>query len=150
MSKPAGPGPDESGVDSGRGFLARLQDWWRRRGDLDRLPPDELARVARELGMTVHELKGVMAGGPRSADLLYLRMDALELSRDAVESAAPGLMRDLQATCCACSEKARCQRDLAAHPDKAFWQDYCPNFTTLTSLSGTTRTEAKPPRVAAD
>lgn len=133
------PKPDiDHGADqSTAGMIGRLQQWWRGRRDLDRLSAGELTRVARELGMTIHELKGVMASGPHAADLLYRRMKALELTQAAVERMAPGLMRDLQVSCCSCSAKARCKADLAANPAGTEWTSYCSNAVDLLSLAET-------------
>ena len=33
-------------------FLSRLRDWWRRHSEFDTMDPEELERIAKDLGMT--------------------------------------------------------------------------------------------------
>ena len=116
-------------------LLVRLRDWWRAQNELAGINHDELDRVAGELGMTAGALKRLVARGPDAANLLYARMRALGISRTDVDSAANGLMRDLQRTCACCDEKGICEKDLATHPDDPGWKGYCPNAITLESLT---------------
>jgi hypothetical protein len=115
-------------------FLSRLRDWWQRRSELDTMDPDELERMANDLGMTGSELKDLAARGPDAAHLLYERMRALDLTEADVERVALGLMRDLERTCARCSDKGVCQRDLAMRPDDPDWAGYCPNAAALTGV----------------
>ena len=116
-------------------LLARVREWWRTQNELAGINRDELDRVAGELGMSAGALKGLVARGPDAANLLYERMHALGISRADVDSAANGLMRDLQRTCACCNEKGVCEKDLAKHPDDPVWKSYCPNVVTLESLA---------------
>ena len=116
-------------------LLVRVRDWWRAQNELDGINPGELDRVAADLGMSARALKGLVARGPDAANLLYERMQALGISRADVDSAANGLMRDLQKTCACCNEKGVCEKDLAKHPDDPVWKSYCPNAVTLESLA---------------
>src|SRR5688572_22751197 len=50
-------------------FLSRLRDWWRRRSELGTMDPEELERIAKDLGMTGPELKDLAARGPDAAHL---------------------------------------------------------------------------------
>ena len=116
-------------------LLARVRDWWRAQNELTGINRDELDRISEDLGMTAGALKGLVARGPDAANLLYERMQALGISRADVDSAANGLMRDLQKTCACCNEKGVCEKDLAKHPDDRVWKSYCPNAVTLESLA---------------
>jgi hypothetical protein len=115
-------------------LLVRVRDWWRAQHELDGINPGELDRVAADLGMSARALKGLVARGPEAANLLYERMRALGISRADVDSAANGLMHDLQKTCACCNEKGVCEQDVAKHPDDPVWKSYCPNAVTLESL----------------
>ena len=99
-----------------RHLLARVREWWGRRSELDTMHPDDLARLARDLGMTGPELRDLAARGPEASHLLYERMHALGLAKADVERLAPGLMRDLERTCACCNEKGVCERDLGGTP----------------------------------
>jgi hypothetical protein len=116
-------------------LLSRLRDWWQREDELSRLDPEEVGRVAADLGMSASALKDLAARGPDAANLLYERMRALGLSRADVDHGAQGVMRDLQRTCACCNEKGICEKDLVKHPDDPAWKSYCPNAVTLESLT---------------
>jgi hypothetical protein len=116
-------------------LLVRVRDWWRAQNELAGINRDELDRVAGELGMSAGALKGLVARGPDAANLLYERMHALGISRADVDSAANGLMRDLQRTCACCNEKGICEKDLEECPSDPVWKRYCPNAVTLESLA---------------
>jgi uncharacterized protein YjiS (DUF1127 family) len=117
------------------GLLARWRAWWRRINELGNLDRVEVEQMARDLGMSAHELESLAAKGPDAADLLYQRMGALGVSRADVERTAHSLMRDLEKTCACCNDKAACRKDLAARPDDPAWKDYCPNAISLASAA---------------
>jgi hypothetical protein len=124
-----------SGSASIESLLTRVRDWWLRQNELSGLDPKELQRVAGELGMSAVALEDLVVRGPDAANQLYERMRALGLSKSDVETAAEGVLRDLQRTCACCNEKGRCEKDLARRPDDVVWKDYCPNAATLASLA---------------
>jgi len=115
-------------------LLTRVRDWWRRQNELSGVDPKELERVAADLGMSTNALKDLAARGPDAANLLYERMHALGISKADVDSAANGLMRDLEKTCACCNEKGICEKDLAKNPDDPVWRSYCPNAVSLETL----------------
>jgi hypothetical protein len=119
------------------GLLARVADWWRRRGELAALPPEEVERMAHDAGLTAGDLRALAARGSGAADLLYERMAVLGLAREDVQRLAPGLMRDLEASCSCCGNKEQCERDLSHHPEDGKWSSYCPNATSLESVQRT-------------
>jgi hypothetical protein len=127
---PAGPGSPRA-----RRFLSRLIDWWRRREELDAMGPEEIQRLAGDLGMTGPELRSLAARGADAADLLHERMRALGLTRADIERAAPGLMRDLERACAGCGHKGVCENGLALRPGAGDWVRYCPNAATLTGVA---------------
>ena len=94
----------------------------------------ELARMARETGMTVSELRQLSKLGSDAAKLLFQRMSALHLDRNSTAKTYPAAMRDLQRLCSQCISKKRCQRDLAYDRYNPAWRQYCPNAGTLEAL----------------
>lgn len=111
---------------------------WRERqsrvAELDRCDPDELERVAYDLGLAVGTLRTLAEQAPDSADLVDRRIAALGLDREAIIRDTPAVMRDLQRCCSGCGVKARCASELDAKVTRGDWRDYCPNSATLTSL----------------
>ena len=116
-------------------LLHRVRDWWRRQEELSALGNKEIGRVADDLRISTDTLRDLVARGPDAANLLYERMQAIGVSKRAVDRAAQGVMRDLQRTCACCNEKGVCEKDLAERPDDPVWKSYCPNAVTLESLS---------------
>jgi hypothetical protein len=124
-----------SSLTSVESLLSRVREWWQRQNELSDLEPEELKRVAQDLGMSAGALEDLVARGPDAANHLYERMHALGLSTAEVEHAAMVVLRDLQRTCACCNEKGRCEKDLLDRPDDPVWKDYCPNAATLDTLT---------------
>jgi len=121
--------------------FSALSDWVRKRKlirqcrqKLDECDSYEIARMARDVGVSPHDLRRMVKLGPDAAKQLLSRMDALHLNGDALSRSKPGVMRDLQRLCSTCASKKRCQRDLAHDPENPFWRQYCPNESTLVAL----------------
>ncbi|MGA7323414.1 MAG: hypothetical protein WBX25_02735, partial [Rhodomicrobium sp.] len=115
-------------------LLQHLRRQWLARNELNALPQSEIDNIARDLGMTAQDLEYLAEKGPDAAKLLYDRMDAIGVSKDDVEKAANGVLRDLERTCACCNEKGVCEKDLRKHPQDPVWQSYCPNAFTLLDL----------------
>jgi hypothetical protein len=126
--------PAGSALTAVHDLLSRLRDWWRRHGELDTMDPEELGRIARDLGMTGPEFKDLAARGPDAAHLLHERMHVVGLTEVDVERVALGLMRDMERTCACCGKKGVCEKDLAARSDDPSWGGYCPNAVALTAV----------------
>lgn len=62
MSKPA-PNPGLTAI--AEHFLTRLRAWWQHRNELSSIDPDELERIAGEIGMTGRNLQ---CANPRRND----------------------------------------------------------------------------------
>jgi len=122
--------------------IKAISQWWRdwsRSGsalmELKCCGEDELERMAKEIGVSVPELRRLARRGPGSADLLLRRMAALDLDRNEVSRAEPRTFQDLQRVCTMCMSHRRCTRDLARDSADPAWEDYCPNAATLMALS---------------
>jgi hypothetical protein len=121
--------------------FSALSDWVRKRKlirqcrqKLDECDSYEVARMARDVGVSPHDLRRMVKLGPDAAKLLLSRMDTLNLNGDALSRSKPGVMRDLQRLCSTCANKKRCKRNLAHDPKNPFWRQYCPNESTLVAL----------------
>jgi len=112
-------------------LLAHLRERWKAREELAKIDPNELANIARDLGMTQADLEMLVERGPDAAKLLYERMRLLGLTPDDVEHISNGLMRDLEKACVCCNEKGICEKDVTKRPDDPLWKDYCPNALEL-------------------
>jgi hypothetical protein len=134
-SNPAKTDPAFSSVfASFRGWLHNRKLIRVCRQRLDACDKNEIARIARDVGLSPHDLREMAALGPDAAKQLLDRMDALHLDADALANSDPTTMRDLQRLCSSCVSKKRCQRDLLLVPDDPMWRHYCPNADTLDAL----------------
>jgi hypothetical protein len=100
----------------------------------DQLSDFEVAGIARDAGLSSHELRCVAQLSPDAAQLLPRRMHALNLDADTVSETDMYVMRDMQRLCSTCDVKRQCERDLIVRPDSSVWRQYCPNECTLMEL----------------
>lgn len=120
--------------------IEALSRWWRtwtesQATDLRCCAEDDVARIAKDVGLSVGELRLLASRGPESADLLLQRMAALDLDQKEVSELVPRTFQDLQRVCTLCESKRRCARDMARDPAASEWKDYCPNAATLMALN---------------
>ncbi len=97
--------------------------------------PEGLERMAHDIGVSSTELCRLASHGPEFADLLFHRMEVLDLDRNEVGRVERATFQDLQRVCTMCNCQKRCARDLAHDPSDPVWKDYCPNAQTLTALN---------------
>jgi len=95
---------------------------------------DQVAQIARELGITTRELYDSVRSGPAAADELHSVARALGVDLQALAAADPMTLRDLQRSCIVCGHKKQCRNDLAAHAAEKV-RDYCPNADVFGSLA---------------
>lgn len=125
-----------------RSPLSRVLDWWHetrerwaRLAELRNLPPDELGRVASDLGVSSAELLEASSRPDLTPDLLGRRLAALGLDPDEIFRISPVLLRELERTCYRCEDRERCRDDMAVSPLMPGWESYCPNSGTLRTLT---------------
>jgi len=121
--------------------IGPIADWWRKHAEmrnnltgLDSLGPDELARVAQDVGIGSSDLRALAQHCSDAADLLEFRLASLDLDRDDLARNAPTQLRDMERLCTMCNHKGHCARDLAADPSDPIWRRYCPNERTFSEL----------------
>lgn len=107
---------------------------WARLAELRELPPDELGRIAGDVGISTNDLLEVSGHPEGTQQLLERRLAALGLPPDEISELLPMLMRDLQRTCTMCQAKSYCIDDMKVSPLADGWESYCPNSGTLRTL----------------
>lgn len=125
-----------------RSLVEAISQWWRdwtgngsALSELKCYAEDEVQRLAKDVGVSVSELRGLARFGPDAADLLLRRMAALDLDRNEVSQAQRQTFQDLQRVCTMCKSHRRCARDIARDSADAAWEEYCPNVATLKALN---------------
>lgn len=123
-----------------------IAKWWRKRAAiresqsrLNSLGPDELARIASDVGLPLSELHMLTSYSADAAELLEQRLESLGLSTTDLAHRAVEQLRDMERLCTTCKSKGRCARDLASGSSDAAWQQYCPNHEALTELQAARR-----------
>ena len=122
-------------------LLSAFGTWWRNWmkaratiAEIEGLGEPEMSRVAQDVNLGVPELRTLAGRWPDAADLLSQRLAALQFDTARVMTATPGVLRDMQRVCSACSEKGQCGHDMDRDPSSPGWRDYCPNVETLEAL----------------
>jgi hypothetical protein len=124
-----------------RGVLDAIAAWVKNyreaiglRNEMANCTPEQVAAIARDMGLTSGELLSITAKGPHAADELPRLLRALGVNPDKLASQDPGTMRDLQRICVTCGHKGQCQHDLAQGTAASHYRDYCPNAISLDAL----------------
>jgi hypothetical protein len=110
--------------------------------ELAACPPDELRRVAQDVGVSVSDLRIMAAAHPGHGALLPERLRQLGIDPAYVQSALTATYRDLERTCAMCPAWRRCARDLANGDVQSGMDSYCLNSPTIDAL--TVRQETAP------
>jgi len=96
---------------------------------------DDMARMARDVGLTASDLRALANHCSDAADLLQRRLAACGVSAKELAQTAPTELRDMERLCTMCGSKGRCARDLSADPADPVWLQYCPNAPSLTQVA---------------
>ncbi|HZQ13001.1 MAG TPA: hypothetical protein VFB31_09360 [Pseudolabrys sp.] len=104
------------------------------RDTFERCSPEQVGLMAKDLGISAQELRGMAGKGPGAADLLRKMLLALDVDPDALAKSDPAVMRDLQRLCVSCAHKSRCRREMANGTAAQHFHEFCPNAFTLDAL----------------
>jgi Family of unknown function (DUF6455) len=121
-------------LDAIAGWINKYRHMHGVRDELGECSHEDVMRIAKDLGVPVSDLRGLAAKGPRSADVLQKMLLALSVDPQALAKDDPAVMRDLQRLCIVCSQKGRCQHELAQGTAAEHFREFCPNAYTLDAL----------------
>ncbi len=118
--------------------IAPLAEWWRSRSmvhqnleSLGAFSPEEMARIAQDIGLSSTELRSLASYCSDAAELLERRLAAAGLDPKVLAKTAPSELRDMERLCTLCRSKGRCSYDLAGDPRDPAWREYCPNAAAI-------------------
>ncbi|NJO22287.1 MAG: hypothetical protein HC868_04285 [Sphingomonadales bacterium] len=124
------------------GVLERLRRSWRRSmqrrrtlNELTACPPQELNRIASDVGLRGDQLLQHCRRDHGASELLPQRLQLLGIDPEFVQQDTPTLFRDLARVCASCRDSRRCARDLARGDVQAGMSTYCPNGPAIDSLT---------------
>ena len=137
------PSSKHSSVGSLFGAIA---DWVTRyrqaiglRRELANCGAEEVAAMARDIGLSAQELEFIASKGPNAAAELPKLLRALGVDPKQLPSNGRTTMRDLQRLCITCGHKAQCRHELAVGTAAEHYRDYCPNAVSIDELFGSAR-----------
>lgn len=102
--------------------------------ELAKCAPEEVAAIARDIGLSTRELESIARKGPNAADELPKLLRALGVDPQKILSDRNGALRDLQRICTSCGHKAQCKHELAAGTAANHYHSYCPNAVPIDEL----------------
>jgi hypothetical protein len=121
-------------LDAIAGWINKYRRMHGGHDELGQCTKDEVIQIAKDLGVPVSDLRGLAAKGPGAADVLQKMLLALSVDPQALTKADPAVMQDLQRICIFCSQKRRCQHELAGRTAGKNFREFCPNAYTLDAL----------------
>ena len=95
--------------------------------------PDEVMRMAQEIGVTPSQLRE-LSKGHGNANLLKSMLVALHVDPKVIADMDPLVMRELKWLCITCSNKKRCENELAKGTAAEHFREFCPNAVSLDEL----------------
>ena len=104
------------------------------RGELVNCAPEQVAEIARDIGVSTEELKFALEKGSHGSDELPRLLRAIGVDPQKLSSTEPALMRSLERICITCGHKEQCQHNLAAGTAVRHYQYYCPNAVGLNAF----------------
>jgi hypothetical protein len=96
--------------------------------------PDEVMRMAKEIGVTPNQLQDLARKGPDSAKLIRRMLIALHVDPKTIADIDPLVMREMSWLCLTCTNKKRCQHELAKGTASEHFRQFCPNAVSIDEL----------------
>jgi hypothetical protein len=103
------------------------------KNEFDICGPDEVMRMAKEIGVTPSQLHE-LARGPGDAKLLKAMLVALHVDPKVLADMDPLIVRELKWLCISCGNKKRCRHELAKGTAAERFHEFCPNAVSLDEL----------------
>ena len=125
-----------------RHIVEGIAERWRRHRDataglreINSLDPELASEIAAEAGLSIEDLRDVIARGSGADGLMHRMMAAYGIHEKQLEAEAPGSMRDLAILCSRCQAKGRCANELEAGTARENAHLFCPNADTFETFA---------------
>ena len=96
--------------------------------------PDEVMRMAKDIGVTPSQLQELVRKGSDSANLLKNMLVALHVDPKIIADIDPLVMREMNWLCITCNNKKRCKHELAKGTATEHFYEFCPNAVSIDEL----------------
>ncbi len=128
----------DAGTEAPPGLISQVAQWITTRArasaEMARLARGDIGGMARDLGVSEADLRGVLPLGADNTKLMAAMMRARGLDAEQAAQLSAAVMRDLELTCTRCGAVARCRRELAAGTAEAHCHEFCGNADTFDAL----------------
>jgi len=121
-------------VDAIANWINRYRDTLNRHNEFEKISPDQLMAMARDIGITPTQLRALASKRPGAADLLQKLFVALNIDPKKLEKIDVRIARDMHWLCATCNNKTRCKHELAAGTAAENFREFCPNAIDLGAL----------------
>jgi hypothetical protein len=108
--------PFKSTLDAIANWVTRYRPAVGLTRELAKCGPEEVAAIARDIGLSTEELEFIASKGRNAADELPRLLRALGVDPQKIGSDRTKALRDLQRICISCSQTAQCRHELAVGP----------------------------------
>jgi hypothetical protein len=115
-------------------WVNKYRSLHRMHDELGQCSPEDVMRIAADMGVPAAELRALAGKGSDSAKLLEKLLISLDVDPTQLADRSPAVMRDLQRLCVVCGQKERCRHELKAGTSAEHYREYCPNAFTLDAL----------------
>jgi len=102
--------------------------------EFDMCGPDEVMRMAEDIGVTPSQLQELVRKGGNSANLLKRMLVALHVDPKVIADMDPLVMREVKWLCITCCNKRQCEHEIAKGTAVEHFQKYCPNAVSIDEL----------------
>ncbi len=123
-------------------IVASIAQKWRHHRDslaglreISSLDPHLASEIAAEAGLSVADLRDVIANGTGADRLMEQMMAAYGINANDLEAEAPGIMRDVATLCSRCQAKGRCAQELETGTARENAHVFCPNAPTFETFA---------------
>jgi len=96
--------------------------------------PEEVAAIARDMGLSRQDLLLIANKGSHAADELPKLLRALGVDPQKLTTDNRANFRELQRICITCGHKNLCQHDLSAGTAASHYREYCPNAMSIDEI----------------
>lgn len=115
-------------------WIKRYRDAIKCENELAGVDPDQVAAMARDLGITAVQLRELARKGPEATEELRRLLVALGVDPKKLEDVDPREAREMLWLCLNCANKNKCKHELAAGTAAQTFRNFCPNALALDQL----------------
>ncbi|HXX09783.1 MAG TPA: hypothetical protein VEJ43_17140 [Pseudolabrys sp.] len=124
----------KSVLDAVADWVRRYHSALKRNNELAGIGANEVAAIAKDLGISATQLRELASKGARASQPLRKLLVALDVDPKELEKIDARVARDMQWLCVTCSKKAQCNHDLSTGVAAETFRKICPNAMALDAI----------------